>query len=77
MLTAGLGVTVVQSSGSVGVGSGFCPGLLCAELVAYFSHITVVPRLLELAQNPETGAMAEFALCQGLSIWLICSQHIQ
>ena len=47
----------------------FVPVYCVLNLVAYFSQITVVPRLLELAQNPETGAMAEFLLRQMLQSW--------
>ncbi|MGW8249527.1 MAG: hypothetical protein ACWGO1_02705 [Anaerolineales bacterium] len=47
----------------------FVPVYTVFNLVAYFSQITVVPRLLELAGAPENQAVAEFLLRQLIQQW--------
>jgi len=47
----------------------FIPVYGLFNLVAYFSQLTVVPRLVELSQNPQFRSLAEFLLRQTIQQW--------
>ena len=51
------------------IGAVFIPVYTVFNLIAYFSQISVVPRLLELMDSTENRAMAEFLLRQLIQQW--------
>lgn len=51
------------------IGVIFVPVYTVFNLTAYFSQISVVPRLLKLAETPETQVIAEFMLRQLIQQW--------